>query len=258
MAKVQIASVEKDAVADIGSASPGGTDSRAVFESERDPLHMTVHRLGPDAILAITGEATDYVAYVWRGAALVDGMRMEERSSLIVEKGAAIEMIGAEDGTAILVFSLNGRPEQPRAGGHVLLLPSDRVPRTLDMGGAGVAGGALHADAGLPSSEVWLHENDFYKADYEVAVHSHTEDEIIFVRAGSVKLGNRLFGPGTALAIAANTKYGFRAGPDGLSFVNFRAKSPCHVNADGSHVMDEAELWRRVVGSPDYLELAAG
>lgn len=90
-------------------------------------------------------------------------------------------------------------------------------------------------------------------ADRENVLHSHSEDEVIFVRAGSVRLGNRLYAPGTALAIAANTVYGFFSGPDGLSFVNFRGTSPTYKTADGSMVLDEAELWRNAVGRPDYL-----
>lgn len=112
---------------------------------------------------------------------------------------------------------------------------------------------ALHADARCPTCELWLHENDFFAANEETALHSHSEDEVIFVRGGSIRLGKRLCGPGTALAIAANTKYGFRSGPDGLSFVNFRGTSPTYRSADGALVLDEAELWRTKVGVPHYL-----
>jgi len=256
MAKVQIVSLENAPIVDSATGTHGVAETRAVFAKERDPLHMRTHALGGDATLEIDGSDADYVAYIWKGAALAGGTLLEERASLVVEKGAAVTIRAASGGATVIVFNLNGRPDAPRAGGHVHLLPSERVPRVLDMGGSGNAGGALHADCGCPTCEVWLHENDFYKADYEVPVHSHTEDEIIFVRAGSMKLGNRLLGPGTTLAIAANTKYGFKAGPEGLSFVNFRAKSPTHVNVDNTHRMDEAELWRKAVGSPDYLELA--
>lgn len=252
MAKVQI--VGPNEVSAIGNAVPKSSAVRAVFDKAPDSLHLWIHTLGPDATLEVKGSASDCVAYIWKGEAVAGGVSLAERASLIVERGASIVLTAAAQGASVLIFTLNGEPLRPRAGGHVHLLPADRVPRTLDMGGAGVAGGALHADAACPTCEVWLHENDFYQADYEVAVHSHTEDEIIFVRAGSMRLGNRLYGAGTALAIKADTKYGFRAGPEGLSFVNFRATSPVYVPADGSQVMDEAKLWRDYVGAPDYLE----
>ena len=118
-------------------------------------------------------------------------------------------------------------------------------------------GGALHANAQCPTCSVWLHENSYAMADKETTVHSHSEDEVIFVHTGSIRLGNRIYGAGTALAIAANTKYGFFSGPDGLGFVNFRGTSPTYTSGDGKTVLDEAELWQGMLGSPQYLEPAA-
>jgi hypothetical protein len=65
-----------------------------------------------------------------------------------------------------------------------------------------------------------------------------------------------LYGPGTALAVAAHTRYGFYAGPDGLSFVNFRGTSPTYASADGTIILDEAKLWRETVGKPEYVVAA--
>lgn len=250
MPKVQIVSLEDTPIADTA------TGQRDIIVKERDSLHMRAHQLPAGATLGVEGDGTDIVLYVWKGAANSGALNFAERASLIVENGASAVLTASPEGATILAFSGNANRAPASGGGHVRALPGDKVPRTLDMGGRGMAGGALHADATLPTCDIWLHENDFYHADYEVPVHSHTEDEIIFVRAGQMRLGNKLYGPGTTLAIAANTKYGFKAGPDGLSFVNFRVGSPSHVNADGSHIMDEGELWRKAVGSPTYLELA--
>ena len=82
----------------------------------------------------------------------------------------------------------------------------------------------------MPDVQAVAHENDYSNADEETALHSHSEDEVIFVRAGSIRLGNAVHGPGTALAIAAHTKYGFFSGPGGLSFVNFRGTSPTYTS----------------------------
>jgi hypothetical protein len=179
---------------------------------------------------------------------------LEARSSAVVEYRASLTATGCGEGAVLLAFNLRQRRSEDRAGGTVHLLPSDRVPRVLSMGGSPV-GAALHADSQCPTCKVWLHENDYSLADHETALHSHSEDEIIFVRAGSIRLGSRILGPGTALAIAANTKYGFFTGPTGLSFVNFRGSSPTYSSGDGSVVMDEAELWRSHVGKPEFLVL---
>jgi len=58
--------------------------------------------------------------------------------------------------------------------------------------------------------------------DAEVAPHAHTEDEIIYVLTGSILLGARTLGPGDALHVAKDTLYGFRTGPEGCTFLNFR------------------------------------
>jgi hypothetical protein len=189
---------------------------------------------------------------------VVQGVRLAERSSLIVERGASADISAVDDAATLLFFTpkkqRTGEPTAPR----LLLLPSERVPSNRDLGGQGLAGGALHADASPQSCHLWLHENDFYVGGNPVAVHSHSEDEIIFVRGGELRVGNRAYGPGAALAIAANTKYGFHVGPAGLSFVNFRASAPTYKSSDGAHSMDEAEFWRSQTGRPEYLELPAG
>lgn len=57
------------------------------------------------------------------------------------------------------------------------------------------------------------------------AVHCHEEDEIMYILSGEMRLGsNRKLGAGASLFIAAKTMYGFTAGPEGLSFLNFRPR----------------------------------
>jgi quercetin dioxygenase-like cupin family protein len=58
--------------------------------------------------------------------------------------------------------------------------------------------------------------------DAEVEPHAHTEDEIVYVLKGAILLGARTVGPGDALYVAKDTLYGFKTGPDGCSFLNFR------------------------------------
>ncbi len=130
------------------------------------------------------------------------------------------------------------------------------MPRTHDLGTQNGAGGGLHADAACPTCTVWLHENDFRCSDGTVVpLHSHSEDEIIFVTAGEIKLGNRRYGSGTALAIAANTVYGFEAAAKGLSFVNFRAASPTVTTPRGVH--DERQMWLSGLGAPLYANVTS-
>ena len=255
MTKVQFVSPDGAALIDAPSSGGGRIQSRAYFNKEADPLHLQVHELTADTVLNAGSLETDTLVYVWMGAVMVQGVRLAERSSLIVERGASAAVSAVDNAAKLLFFT----PKKPRPGEQTAprlrLLPRERVPCNRDLGGQGLAGGALHADASPASCHLWLHENDFYVGGNPVAVHSHTEDEIIFVREGELRVGNRGYGPGTALAVAANTKYGFQVGPAGLSFVNFRASAPTYKSSDGTHSMDEAEFWRSQTGRPEYLEL---
>lgn len=58
----------------------------------------------------------------------------------------------------------------------------------------------------------------------EVVLHCHDEDEIMYVLSGEMILGNRKVGPGSSVFIGGGVFYGFRAGPDGLHFLNFRPR----------------------------------
>ncbi len=254
MARVSLAHADKAPVVARPPRAEGSIETRALFTRTGDPIHLHLHRLGPGATMSITGEPTDCVIYVWEGAVEAGGVRLAARSSAIAEYGASFPVTACGEGAAVLAFRLRERGAGERAGGRVHLLPGERVPRVDGVQGRRV-GMALHADSHCPTCKVWLHENDFFGPDEETALHSHSEDEVIFVRAGQIRLGNRLHGPGTALAVAAHTKYGFHAGPDGLSFVNFRGASPTYQSADGSVFLDEAALWRTHVGQPDYLVL---
>jgi hypothetical protein len=251
MPKVAIRSLEQAEPVTAPRGSEGTVETRTYFDGGRHPIHLHLHRLGAGARLPLAAEEADLCLYVWEGEVTADGTELDERSSAVVQRGAELVVTAGDDGASLLLF--NARESEGAGDGHIFLLPNSRVPRTFAMGGNEGIGGALHADAHEPTPNIWLHENDYAMADKETELHSHSEDEVIFVRAGSVRIGNKLFGRGTALAIAADTLYEFWSGPDGLSFVNFRATSPTYRKADGSLVLDEAELWRKAVGKPEFL-----
>jgi hypothetical protein len=251
MAKVSIATLNK---APLVAAAGAGVETHAHFARAGDPIHMHHHLMQPGATLRLDGTATDRIAYVWKGWVEAGGAKLDARSSLIVELGTSVDATAGADGATLIAFNLRDRPARHRGGGHVHLLPYEQVPKTDDLTGNGLTGGAIHADAQCPTCELWLHENDFNIADCPTPLHSHSEDEVIFVRDGSMRLGNKLYGAGTAIAIQAHAKYAFSTGPDGLSFINFRGTSPSYIAADGTEHFNSATLWQEKVGSPRYLE----
>lgn len=58
--------------------------------------------------------------------------------------------------------------------------------------------------------------------DTDIQAHAHSAAEIILISAGSMILGKQECFPGTAIFIDDNTLYGFRSGPGGCQFYNFR------------------------------------
>lgn len=255
MARISIGTPEKALPASLPPGMAGPNPCQAYFAREADPLHLYLHRLGAGEILRIGPMACDCAAYVWEGAIVTDGSALPLGSSLVVEHGAETELTAGEAGAVVLTFAEREPAQTQRSGGHVHLLPEDRVPRYAEA----VSGG-LHADALCPTCEVWLHENTMPGMSDEAAleitergIHSHSEDEIIFVTGGTMRLGTKFYGPGTAIAIAADTMYGFTPGPEGLSFINFRAGFPQAFHMKNGSAFDEAGYWRERVTSPQYL-----
>jgi len=254
MAKVAIRTLDQTEAA-VPAGAKGDVRCRTFFDGEDEPLHLHAYEIEEGASMRLEAGGAELSFFVWRGSAEAAASRLDEQASGIVEPGASLELVGREGGATVLVFNQAEGLAALSGESRVLLLPTDRVPRTFAMGGNEGVGGALHADAHEPTPHVWLHENEFAEAHKETVLHSHSEDEVIFVRKGSIRLGNRLYPEGTALFIAADTKYGFHSGPEGLGFVNFRVSSPTYTSADGSMVLDEAELWLNAVGKPEYLTL---
>jgi hypothetical protein len=252
MARVSIATLDTAPIAEPPAGSSGHIETRAYFSGERHPIHLYLHRLAPGATLRIAGEERDRLAYVWEGAVTAGGTSMDRGSSLVVEFGASLSVTAGSEGAAVLSYCLRDRLAEPRAGRHIHLMPTEIVPRTDSMLGSTIGAG-IHFNAECPTCTLWLHENDFL-GDHVVAPHSHSKDELIFIREGSIRLGTKLYPRGTAVLLQADTDYGFASGPDGMGTVDFRGSAPILTPADGSPVIDESEMWAKV-GIPRYQPL---
>ena len=262
MAKVTVVGPERAravaSVAGMAWAGEGSAELRAYVDGAGQPIHLHLAQLGAGETLRVGPLKGDCATYVWQGEVVAGGVALAEGSSAIVERGAELELSG--EGQVLLFSSVESSgAAKVQGGGHVHLLPAADVPRmAAEAGSSGVSGG-LHADSACESCAVWLHENhfpghmDLSAEQAERGVHSHTEDEIIFVIGGEIRLGSKLYGPGTALAIAADTLYGFTAGPLGLSFVNFRAAMPGDISFAHGAKISETGYWKERVPRPVYL-----
>ncbi|MCB2080743.1 MAG: hypothetical protein KDE55_23975 [Novosphingobium sp.] len=260
MAKVSVVTRDKVREAQPPSGISGDARTEAYLDGVKDPLHLYLHRLAKGASLAIGPLPVDCVAYIWSGKVEAGGQAMAAGSSLAVEHGKSVDIEGLSDESVVLTFSAAQAPDTQRAGGHVHLLPVARVPRAAELSGASGVGGGMHFDSGCETCEVWLHENHFPGAEPMTpeeearGVHCHSEDEVIFVIDGQMRLGQKLVGPGTALAIAADTMYSFTPGPEGLSFINFRAATPGDIQFANGMAISETGYWKDKLPRPEYIE----
>lgn len=260
MPKVSVVTPEKAHAVQTPAGYAGLPGALAYFDDAKSPLHLHLHRIAPGEALTIGPLATDCVAYVWHGALAAGGWALAQGSSLIVEHGQTLTVQGGEAPAELLTFHAALPTDEQRGGGHVHLLPSERVPRRADMGGGSGVGGGMHADSSCPTCAVWLHENHFpgratpmTPEEEKRGVHAHSEAEIIFVTAGEIRLGTKFYGPGTAVAIAADTLYSFTTGPKGLSFINFRAGTPGDIRFASGATMSETGYWQERAMTPEYV-----
>lgn len=238
-----------------GYVLDGGTTT-ALFDRPADPIHTYVHTLCSHGVLAFVPDTVEHVAFLWQGTARAGDTMLHQGSSVIVERGGEGILIAGDEGATVISFTAAKALPTGRGGGSLHVLPVENVPRFRSDSGLT---GALHADGACSTCSAWLHENSFPPAEpspplaAEAGIHCHSENEVIFVLGGAMRLGRKLVGPGTAIAIAAETMYGFTPGPEGLHFLNFRAEQPTDIQFKNGHLIDEVTYWRDRVPAPVYL-----
>jgi hypothetical protein len=256
MSKISIATIDRlkpGNPAAAGESVAGGVRTEEIFGAASAPLHARYHHMPAGSTVTWTASANGHLAYVWQGAVTVGATRLDAGSMFIVEHRASAWARSDEDEAVLLVFNRPADAPVPALpGGHVHILPANRVPRVQRLSDRANVGAAIFADSACPGCELWLHESSFHDAYSDVAPHWHNEDEIIVVTGGTIQLGQRSYGPGTAIAVAKDVIYGFRTGAEGVHFINFRPSHPTYRTADV--VIDEQALYRDKLGRPPYLE----
>lgn len=259
MTRIRVVSPDKARAAPLPPDCSGQCDTRSYVDPADFPLRLDACKLKSGDCLTIGPVQTECVGYVWHGDAKAGGRDLAAGSSFIVEKGQSLDVAGSAEGCEILLFAAGAPDRAGGAGGHVHILPNERVPRDDAQDAHGVSGG-IHADSSCLTCDVWLHENGFPGSEprtpeeMAAGVHSHSEDEIIFIVSGQIRLGRKLFPEGTAIAIPADRLYTFTPGPEGMRFVNFRAAKPSEIQFANGATMDEIGYWRDKLPRPEYLE----
>lgn len=229
-----------------------GVRNRPVFARSRHPLHLHLKTLAPGARLGWSHAPAPLIGYVWDGSVRVGDIQLPAQSVLVIEKGASGAAVASEEGGKLLLFG-GGSDESHagHAGGRIHVLPAQEAPGTLNLNTTGDVGATLWADADCPGCTLWLHGNSF-RPGFVVKPHFHDEPEIIVVTTGTIVIGSRSYGRGSALQVSKFSEYTFAAGDDGLSYIVFHPRAPKLISRRYPAI-DEQMHYHKACGKPQRI-----
>lgn len=208
-----------------GLSAHGSTGTRALIDGAGRPLVLWQHDLDAGAEIRFDAPDQGHLLYVWRGAVDVGGEPIGADDVAIIERHGVVT-VRADAPARLVHFHAPGPgPKDALARGAVHIRRKGELgqhvhPQTTIT---------LYADSSCESCDLWLHSGETPDGmlNFVEQLHYHSRDEIIFVVSGSMLVGPRRVGAGTALAVAANTVYSFAVNAEKLHFINFRAGESC-------------------------------
>jgi hypothetical protein len=237
------------------SCEAEGDIHSTLFHPEGYSLWEVEAQLGAGAELRWSEQHGDEVIFVLEGGVEVAGERCEPNAAAVIEAGVAATARALEP-SRIVHFGPTSREAPidgiygaaPSEGRGVHVQRPDDASRV----GSGEGPGAVYyADSSCPTCRVAFFEVSC-DAPYVVASHTHSEDEIIRVTTGELRLGRTRVGPGMSVAIPGGYRYGFRT-PGPFSFLNYRRDVSTYVSTPGSTPMVEGAAAAREMRSGQEL-----
>ena len=166
----------------------------------------------------------DEAVYIRSGSLAVDGRVCPADGAMVVEAGVAATAAAESDTSIVHVGPAHPVP------------PTDglRGPAETDGRGVRVVGPdglwatvddtqrtRFFSDASSSTNRLWLLATDRPQY-FESSAHSHSQDELIHVLRGEIRVGRRVVGVGDTLWVAADRRYKLYSGDDGVHFINYR------------------------------------
>jgi len=176
------------------------------------------------AELTLPATHGDESVAVLSGRLEVAGRTCEPDGAVIVEAGAGEVVLRAVvDARVVHMGPVD--PLVPMDGLNGAPLPGDAVHVVGPRGtfAAIEPGRDTHyfADSTCPTCRLTLLYTSRTR-EYVSETHSHSQDELIHMLWGEIRLGSQVVRPGDTLAIAAHRRYGFRSPAEGFGFLNYR------------------------------------
>jgi len=187
-------------------------------------IWMLSAELAANATLCWDARHGDEALYVQRGELTVDGRTCPEGGAVVIEANARPTVTAR---VATKLMHMGPREDAPPAGG-LYGAPDAGEAQVHVVGPRGTfeareADRDTHffADATCPTCRLWLLYTSRSSAS-ESPVHSHSQDELIHLLRGEIRIGSLRAGPGTSVFIAAHQLYHFESGESGFAFLNYR------------------------------------
>lgn len=103
----------------------------------------------------------------------------------------------------------------------------------------GEAGGSvvklLYAAPGFSLTYVW------FKSGYPLPLHSHGNDCLYHIIAGSIKIGKEVLGVGDGFFVGSNVAYTYEVGPNGVEVLEFRKTEKLNIRFRS----DDKAVWEK-------------
>jgi mannose-6-phosphate isomerase-like protein (cupin superfamily) len=232
-----------------------GPAQSTLFQPEGYSLWEVEAELGTGAELRWSSQHGDEVLFILDGAMEVDGQICEPKAAAIIEAGVAATARAVTPSkvvhfgpTSVNAPSAGLYGPAPTEGRRVHVARPDDATRVGSDDGPGAV---YYADSSCPTCRLAFFEVSG-PAPQVVGSHTHSEDEIIRVTSGELRLGRTRVGPGMSVAIPGGYRYGFRT-PGAFSFLNYRRDVSTYVAAPGSEPMVEGAAAARRMRSADEL-----
>ena len=206
-----------------------GSCRSSLFAPPDFSLQMLRATLAPGTELVLSPRPGDEVLHVVSGSISTGDGLCPTGGVLLLDEGVA-RNLQAESETVLLHFGRQGvgRGAAGAGSGLVRMVGPAGAYATFDS----ERDTRFYADSDEEFSATFFSTGR--TGPYRSLPHSHSQDEIIYVAAGSLTLGSRQVPVGSAIAIPADRKYGFRGDDGGFVLLNYRPGPSYFSGSDGT------------------------
>ncbi|WP_420640109.1 hypothetical protein [Candidatus Poriferisocius sp.] len=231
MAAVEVvrgAALAASATYPVATVEVTGDYSARLVSPQGASLWLVAADLGQGTVLGWDEHHGDEAVYVRRGELAVSGTTgpriCPADGAIVVEAGVHAVAVAGPNTSIVHVGPTD--PTPPTGGLRGPARARDRSVRVVGPGGMWATVNdhqrtRFFSDASDPTNRLWLLATERF-GRFESSAHSHSQDELIHVLRGEIRIGRRRVGVGDTLWVASDRRYRLVSGEEGMCFLNYR------------------------------------